>query len=323
MTRTVLILGARGSFGIAATRAFLTAGWTVRAATRDGKMPIDHAALRPCKADDDTQANGAAVIVHALNQPYADWEADARPALARTLRLAEAAGARVILPGNVYVFGTDMPSVLTTTTPHRATNPLGRIRRQMEQMLIDSPTQTLVLRAGDFLGGEAGGNWMDMVMAKGLARGKLTYPGPTDRAHAWAWLPDVARAAAALADRPWPGGHTDVPFAGLTLTGAELAGAIADVLGRPVRPAGFPWLVLQAGGLVRRDWRHLVEMRYLWQVPHLLDPAPLRALLPDFTDTPRDKILTSMLVGLGYGSAISTQTSLWSDETTLPDPTSA
>ena len=37
-----------------------------------------------------------------------------------------------------------------------------------------------------------------VAIVKALAKGKLVYPGPLDRAHAWAYLPDLAQAFVAV-----------------------------------------------------------------------------------------------------------------------------
>ena len=49
-----------------------------------------------------------------------------------------------------------------------------------------------VIRAGDFFGGGPG-SWFDLAIAKRAAAGALVYPGPLDRPHAWAYLPDLAQ----------------------------------------------------------------------------------------------------------------------------------
>jgi hypothetical protein len=53
------------------------------------------------------------------------------------------------------------------------------------------------------------------------------------------------------------------------------------------------WLPLH---LARPVWpmaRCLVEMRYLWDTPHRLDGARLRALLPEFGVTPPETALAA------------------------------
>jgi hypothetical protein len=232
------------------------------------------------------------------------------------LAAAEASGATVLIPGNVYVFGAGMPERLGPDTPHRPTTRKGRIRAEMEAAFradSDRGVRTIVLRAGDFLEAEASGNWFDMVLASDVGRGRFTYPGRTDAVHARAWLPDMACAAVALAERraTLPA-FAEVPFPGLALTGEALRAGLARAMGRELRFARFPWWLLRLVAPFRPMWRELLEMRYLWDVPHRLDPAPLAGLLPDLRPTPPEEVFRR-LAAAAQGSATSTQTSRWSD----------
>lgn len=274
MTQTVLILGASGRFGRNAATAFRQAGWTVIAFDR---------------TRDDLQgaARRADVIVNAWNPPYPDWARQVPGLHAQVIEAAKAAGATVIVPGNVYVFGAETPAPWRPDTPHRATNPLGRIRIEMEAAYRASGVRTIILRAGDFLDTEASGNWFDQIMIKPLARGRFTYPGNPDIAHAWAFLPDLTRAAVELAERreTLPT-FCDVTYAGYTATGRDIAQALTQVTGRQVTLKQMSWLPLH---LARPFWPMagcLLEMRYLWNTPHRLDGAVFDALLPEFRQTP-------------------------------------
>ncbi|NDW45793.1 sugar nucleotide-binding protein [Ruegeria sp. PrR005] len=274
MTQTVLILGASGRFGRNAATAFRQAGWTVVAFDR---------------TRDDLQgaARRADVIVNAWNPPYPDWARQVPGLHAQVIEAAKAAGATVIVPGNVYVFGAETPAPWGPDTPHRATNPLGRIRIEMEAAYRASGVRTIILRAGDFLDTEASGNWFDQIMIKPLARGRFTYPGNPDIAHAWAFLPDLTRAAVALAERRKAlQQFCDVTFPGYTATGRDIAQALTQVTGRQVTLKQMSWLPLH---LARPFWPMagcLLEMRYLWNTPHRLDGAVFDALLPEFRQTP-------------------------------------
>lgn len=255
------------------------------------------------------------MIVHAANAPYPDWP-KAVPALTRAvLGAAEASGATVLIPGNVYVFGAEMPEVLGSATPHRPTTRKGRLRAEMEAAFREAShrgVRTIVLRAGDFLEPQATGNWFDMVLARSLAAGKLTYPGRRDAVHAWAWLPDAARAAVGLAGiRESLPAFADVPFAGLSLTGEELRGNLSQAMGRELTVRGFPWTMLRLGAPFNAMWRELLEMRYLWDVPHRLDPGPLARLLPDYRPTPDAAVFAALAAASVPGSNTSTQTSRW------------
>jgi hypothetical protein len=49
--------------------------------------------------------------------------------------------------------------------------------------------------------------------------------------------------------------------------------------------------------------RELREMRYLSDLPHRLDDAPLRALLPDFRATSFAEVVASHIAALGITAA--------------------
>jgi nucleoside-diphosphate-sugar epimerase len=103
----------------------------------------------------------------------------------------------------------------------------------MEAAYRASGVKTVILRAGDFLDTEASGNWFDRIIAAKIGKGRLSYPGPLDRMHAWAYLPDLADAFAGLADRldALPSSPIS-PFPGYAMTGAELSAACEAALGR-------------------------------------------------------------------------------------------
>jgi len=273
MTGTVLILGASGRFGRACDMAFVQAGWQVQRFDRRRDTLM-------------TAAQGVDVIVNGWNPQYPDWAAQVPVLHDQVIRAAKSSGATVIVPGNVYVFGADTPSPWGSATPHRAKNPLGQVRIRMEDAYRASGVQVIVLRAGDFIDTSASGNWFDMILTKGLAKGKFTYPGNPDIPHAWAWLPDLARAAVGLAEqRAGLPGFSDIPFPGYTLSGREMAEVLNTVLARPVHLRPMSWLPLR---LLRPVWpmaRCLLEMRYLWNTPHRLEGDALKQALPNFRNT--------------------------------------
>lgn len=273
MSSTVIVLGASGRFGGHAAAAFDAAGWTVRRFDR-GTDNLTSA------------ASGADVIVNAWNPPYHRWASDLPALTAQVIAAARASGATVIIPGNVYVFGAQAPDTLSEHTPHKASNPLGRLRIEMEDAYRAAGVRTIILRAGDFLDTAASGNWFDAIMTRRLARGRLTYPGPLDRRHAWAYLPDVARAAVALAERRGDlDTFEDVPFPGYTLTGQELAALLSQVTGRRIRTRRMAWWPLKMARPVWPLARGLVEMGYLWAMPHALDGGKFERLVPGFAAT--------------------------------------
>ena len=283
MSQTALILGASGRFGRNAAQAFSNAGWDVR--RFDRRSDNLHSAVR-----------GADVIVNAWNPLYPDWAKQVSELHRQVIDVASEHDLTVIVPGNVYVFGADTPGPWSSETPHLARNPLGRIRIEMEEAYRASSVRTIMLRAGDFIDTTASGNWFDQIMIKHLQRGRFVYPGNPDIQHSWAYLPDLTRSAVALADiRGELPRFCDVPFAGYTLTGNEMAQMLSQMTGQDIALKQMAWWPLQ---LARPFWRlapHLLEMRYLWDTPHRLDGSFFNELLPGFSLTEPNEALRNAI----------------------------
>ncbi len=312
MIETVLILGAGGRLGRALVDAFAEAGWKVLAQARrplSGTVPTAVRAVQVQIANTAADiaalveaAAGASVVVNALNPIYTNWEGEAQRLAYAAIDVAEALGATLLFPGNIYNYGASMPALLTPGTPPVPTSRKGEIRCSIEEkMQARAPAlRSVVIRAGDFFGGPGGGSWMDEVVLKSLARGKVIYPGPLDRAHAWAYLPDLARAFVAMAaHRSVLPSFSALHFPGHTLTGAQLVAAIGDARGGEMRASSFPWWLIRSGALVVPLWRELVQMRYLWEVPHALDGAALRACVGELPGTPLRQALRDTFAVLG------------------------
>ena len=273
MTGTVLILGASGRFGRHAAEAFWNRGWSVRLFDRD--------------TDDLMEAaKGADVIVNAWNPPYTAWAKEVPELTAQVILAAKVSGAMVVIPGNVYVYGEGSPGLWQSTTPHLADNPLGQIRIEMEAAYRASGVKTLVLRGGDFIDTEASGNWFDRIIAAKLKEGVVVSPGNTEAPHAWAYLPDLARAAVDLVEmRDRLDTFEEVLFPGYTLSLTELSQLIERASGDAVRLKRMSWLPLFLAAPFWPMGRKLIEMRYLWSMPHRLDDTGFRRHLPAFRAT--------------------------------------
>ncbi len=285
MTRTVLILGATGHSGRAFAGAFAAAGWQVRRYVRG---------TDPARA-----AEGAEMIVNAMNPPaYHDWARQIPAITELAMTAARASGARVLIPGNVYVYGTE-PAPWSAATPHRPVSRKGAIRARMEAAWRASGLPVTILRAGDFIDPGHPGLMMDKVILKDLPRGRIVAPGQPDAPHAWAYLPDFARAAVALAEAPDLPVFADIPFPGQTFAVRDLAAEIERQTGRALRITAFPWWQLRLAAPFWELARELGEMRYLWDHPHRLDGAALAALLPGFRPTPLSEVIAAQISALG------------------------
>lgn len=333
---SVLVLGARGRFGLAATRAFAQAGWRVHAQLRPGAtgpaipgvhwlaaQPQDTAALAAA-------ARGASVVVQALSPPYTHkaWReqvpglTQAAIDVSRALRGDGGAGeggsgckpgaaATLMLPASVYNFGSRLPQRLHEDTAQLADTVKGRLRLASEQQILaatqDGGMKAVVIRGGDFFGSGTGA-WLDLAMARDLRQGKLTYPGPLDQPHAWAYLPDMARSFVSVAQRraALPAFET-LHFAGHAVTGQDWVDALTGIAreqgwlaaGAPLKVAGLPWPLMRLVGLFVPTVAALCEMRYLWRMPHALVDVRMAALTGEVHHTPFREAVRAALGELG------------------------
>lgn len=284
---SVIVLGARGRFGRSAAQAFAAGDWDVtragRGLTGPDSMDVDatdaDAVLHACAGHD--------VIVNGVNPPYDHWTQVVPIVTQAVIAAAQASGATVMIPGNVYNYGCTLPPVLREDTPWVANTRKAGIRIRMEHAYRDSGVKTIVLRGGDFLEAAQTGNWFDSYIAPKAQQGKMTYPGPRDKVHAWAYLPDMARALVGLADRRADFAQfEEFGFGGYALTGNEMIALVEQALGKPMRVSRFPWFALRVMALWSPLMREVLEMRYLWNRPHAVDGGKLRAALPEFRPTP-------------------------------------
>jgi len=306
--RTIAVLGSNGRLGRMAARAFIKAGWQVRAISRTGSTTIEGAtgaacdALSPSEVKRATQ--GVAYVFNGLNPRYDQWSAMVMP-LARNVMDAGRKHRFVhLFPGNVYNYGRAIPQLPNEDTPFMGDHRKAAIRIEAEHLFRDvandDGVKTIVLRAGDFFGGSGTGSWFDLVIASKAAKGIFTYPGPLDLVHAWAYLPDLSAAFVALAENSGKlPAFSQFNFGGHNVTGAQLKAAMEAAVGRPLTTAGLPWAMIKLGGFVYPMWRELGEMDYLWKQAHALDRARLEAAVGSLPNTPLEPAVCSALRDLG------------------------
>ena len=314
-THTALILGGTGTIGAAVGRKLLARGWIVRALHRNPDNLPDGAPdfewLRGDamnRADVVKAAQGAELIVHAVNPPrYHNWAGLVLPMIDNTIAAARTAGARILLPGTVYNFGTDAFPVLKEDAPQRPFTRKGAIRVALERRLRDASengVRALVVRAGDFFGpGTGASSWFSGGLIKpGKSITAIQYPGAPGIGHQWAYVPDVAETMVRLVelDDRLPAfasyhmrGHWDED-------GGKMIDAVRRVSGNAnMKVRRLPWWALRLAAPFNETLRELIEMRYLWQQPVRLDNTHLRGILGEEPHTPWDAAVRQTLSSMG------------------------
>ena len=306
-----LVIGATGGIGGATAERLVAARWRVRALNRNpDAAKLGREGLEWVKGDAMVEADvvaaaeGAQLIVHGANPPgYKNWAGLQLPMLAATIAAAKASGARIVFPGTVYNFGPDAFPSLTETSPQNPLTRKGAIRVRMEQALLQASKEgvrVLIVRAGDFFGPKPGNNWLSQGLVKpGKPIAAVSYPGPLAIPHAWAYLPDVAETMIRLATNSEGLGDFEMfHMRGQTLTGEALVEALSEAAGRRLAVHRLPWIAVKAMAPFNETMREMLEMRYLWERPVLLDNAKLTARLGEEPHTPIVEALKTALAGM-------------------------
>jgi nucleoside-diphosphate-sugar epimerase len=312
---TALILGATGGIGHEVATALHRHGWQINALHREptkvasnGKTPW----IRWVKGDAmhaaevTRAAEGASVIVHAVNPPgYRNWGQLVIPMIDSSIGAARTHRARILLPGTIYNFGPDAFPTLRESSPQNPLTRKGKIRVELERRLqasADSGVRSLIVRAGDFFGPNAGNNWFSQGLVKpGKPVTSIAYPGRQGIGHAWAYLPDLAETMAQLLNRESTLGLFErFHFQGQwDADGTQVTDSIRRVVGgHNIEVTAFPWTVLSLLSPFRTLFREMKEMRYLWEQPLRLDNSHLVKVLGSEPRTPLDEAVRTTLQGL-------------------------
>lgn len=288
----VTVLGINGHIGHYAAKALHEAGFAVSGFGRSNKRPIAGVAFIQGDAESLAEVRAAIgdadIVVNALNLPYDKWDKGrAEAQLATVIAAMGDSGKTMLYPGNVYNYAaTDRR--IAPSTPQRPQTPRGAIRVRQEDMLKAASKagkfQTIILRAGDFYGPGNTGDWYDQAMMLDIKKGKIYHMADFSVGHAWAYLPDLGRAFAALAEkRNELGVFENFHFAGHYQTQGALVDAIVAASPQPLKVAPLPWILFQALALANGVLREVVKMRYLWNNSmELVDPRLDAMLGPDF-----------------------------------------
>src|SRR2546428_10782669 len=141
----VAVLGARGLIGGAVERRRRRAGHQVRAVVRPGRgAPGFPAGIEVVPADLRVRESvveavrGMDIVVHAATVPYPEWPRVVPLLAENALAAAEAAGATLVFPGNVYVHGRPRSRVVTEDHPQEPHTVKGRVRLGVELSLLQA-----------------------------------------------------------------------------------------------------------------------------------------------------------------------------------------
>jgi nucleoside-diphosphate-sugar epimerase len=280
--RNLHVVMGTGPLGLAVARHLAARGDRVRAANRRGRADLPES-VEVVGADiaDAAEAkracDGAAVVYHCANPPYAKWPDLHPPLMEAIIGAAAASGARLVFGDNLYAYGpVDGP--LTEDLPYRPKGPNGRTRARIAEALMGAHEagriRATIGRGSDFFGPHAHQSTVgDRVFARAIAGKPAQVLGNPDVPHTVTCIEDFARALVALGERQEAmGGVWHVPNAE-TVTMRRFVQMVFESAGRSARLRAVPQWGIAMAALFNPTLRAVREQLYQSERPWVVDSS--------------------------------------------------
>ncbi len=278
--RSLHVVLGTGPLGLALLRHLASGSDRIRAVSRHARdhLPagVEFAAANLADVAEAKRAcDGADVVYHCANPPYAKWPDLHPPIMRAAIEGASSTGARLVFGDNLYAYGhVDGP--VTEDLPSRASGPNGRTRARIAEDLMTAHqhgrVRATIGRGSDFFGPFAHQSTVgDQVFARALAGKPARTLGDPDAPHTVTYIDDFAHALATLGAREEAlGAVWHVPNAE-TVTMRRFVEMAFEAAGREPRLRTAPRWGLALAGLFNPTIRAVTEQLYQSERPWVVD----------------------------------------------------
>jgi nucleoside-diphosphate-sugar epimerase len=298
-----VVLGAGGGTGRALVGELVRRGRRVRAVSHGGRVAGLPASVEQVGADlyDVASAakavDGASVVYHAAQPPYAEWAGRFERMNDAVARAAGGAGARLVFADNLYMYGPGS-SPMTEATPQRATDRKGAQRIRLAADLLArhqrGEVDVAIGRSADYFGPHGVNSGVGERAFGAILSGKAAAGvGSIDEPHSFSYLPDLARAMVVLGDRDKAAGRAwHLPVTD-PITVRALMERAASAAGVPAKVRVDGPLALRLAGLFVPMAREVGVVLYQWTGPFVSDWSAFEVAFGPFERTPLDEALAA------------------------------
>jgi nucleoside-diphosphate-sugar epimerase len=278
-----LVLGSTGSLGSAVVNELTSAGKPVRALVRDPSK-AGRVFAKPDEVElvvgsvEDPQTlrkafDGVELFYNCVNLPYQQWTR--LPQIhSGIIDAARSAKARMVFPGNVYIYGHAQTGLVGEDHPRNPCSRKGRIRLQLEEMFMrharEGDVPCVITRFPDFYGPNAS-SIADGIFHSALKGKTARWFGRLDVMHEFIFISDAAKAMITASERPDAFGRDfNVPGPEPILVRDWISLVYKEAGFEPKMTGSSKTLMLLAG-LFNSSARSFAEMQYLTEEPLILD----------------------------------------------------
>src|SRR5579872_4663949 len=280
---TQLVIGSTGSLGSAIVNELTSTNKPVRALVRNptkAKKIFTH----PDKVEmvvgsvEDTQVltrvlEGVEIFHNCVNVPYPEWSKI--PVIhGRILDVASKTKAKMIFPGNVYIYGHAQTERVREDHPRNPCSKKGVIRLELENTLMgysqEGKVPCVIMRFPDYYGPNAA-SIADGIFKSAMNDKTARWYGKLDVLHEFINISDAAKAMILGGERSDAFGQDfNVPGPDPIIVRDWIA-LIFKQAGFKPKMVGTSRLFIRLAGLVNSTARAFAEMQYLTEEPLILD----------------------------------------------------
>lgn len=223
-------------------------------------------------------AQDAAVVYQCAQPGYTQWPAKFPPLQASILEAAAAAGAKLIVGENLYMYG-EVDGPIHEGLPYAPNTRKGKVRAAMAEAALaahrEGKVRVALARGSDFFGPQVLGSTMgDRVFLPALKGKAASVGGRLDVPHTYTFIDDFGRAMVVLGDRDQALGQAwHVPNDQPAISQRQFVERIFQVVGGPAKMSAMSRAMMSLGGLFIPEARESVEMMYEFEKPFVVDSS--------------------------------------------------
>jgi nucleoside-diphosphate-sugar epimerase len=286
MTGGTHVVFGTGPAGRAVGCALVDQGVRVRMINRSGTPALRGVETIGGDATDPAFARDVAIdadtVYFCLNAPhYHRWAEEFPPLQRAVLGAATAAGAKLVVLENLYMYGPS-PWPLHEETPVNPTSAKSRTRAAMSAELLDAhergEVRVVIGRAADFVGpGVRDSALGEFVFEPALAGKRAQTMGQPDTLHTYSYVPDVGRNLVLLGSRDDADGRAwHLPNPATRATRQIIIDVYAATGVRRTDVTALKKPMLRALGLFNRNVHELLHTYYQFAAPFVVDDSAFR-----------------------------------------------
>ncbi len=277
-----------GPVGYTVAEQLAEQGHQVRVLTRSGSGP-EHPLVERIRTDvsDSAQLDqaleGATAVFHCIHgSAYraSAWAAELPQAEQVVMDAAAAVGAVVVFPESLYSY-SQPDKVMSETGPRAATGGKRGIRTALLTARQTHEANTVSVVAGDFFGPRVKMAHAGERMVTPILAGKaVQFIGSKRQPHSFTYVPDLAAAMIAAAQKPELWNKVVHAPTGPAVTQGDMAAAHAEAAGVAApKVSAVPGWALRVAGVFSTDMRELAELLYQFERPFVMDSLQSQKLL--------------------------------------------